>query len=66
MATDPEEEEVEEEEEIIPKLQPKKRKPKKVWPVGRNGIKKRRVEKARMTQDAKGYMGALLFYFVRH
>lgn len=35
---------------------PKKRKPRKVVPVGRNGLKKRRVVKSRTTTDAKGYM----------
>ncbi|KAG1852744.1 DNA polymerase subunit Cdc27 [Suillus subluteus] len=44
----------EEEEDIKP--QTKKRKSKKVVPVGRNGLKKRRVLKSRTTTDAKGYM----------
>ncbi|KAG2141137.1 DNA polymerase subunit Cdc27-domain-containing protein [Suillus bovinus] len=44
----------EEEEDVKP--QPKKRKTKKVVPVGRNGLKKRRVLKSRTTTDAKGYM----------
>ncbi|KAI9568164.1 DNA polymerase subunit Cdc27 [Boletus coccyginus] len=35
---------------------PKKRKPRKVVPVGRNGLKKRRVVKSRTTTDAKGYI----------
>ena len=35
----------------------RKRKEKKVWPVGRNGIKKRRVVKSKMTTDERGYMG---------
>ncbi|KAG8213483.1 DNA polymerase subunit Cdc27 [Butyriboletus roseoflavus] len=34
----------------------KKKKPRKVVHVGRNGLKKRRVIKSRMTTDAKGYM----------
>ena len=34
------------------------RKPKKEVPVGRNGLKKRRVVKSRMTTDEKGYFGA--------
>jgi hypothetical protein len=34
------------------------RKPKKVVPVGRNGLKKKRVVKSRMTTDDKGYFGA--------
>ncbi|KAG2071181.1 hypothetical protein BDR04DRAFT_1098917 [Suillus decipiens] len=44
----------EEEEDIKPPA--KKRKSKKVVPVGRNGLKKRRVLKSRTTTDAKGYM----------
>ena len=34
--------------------------PKKIreeWPVGRNGLRKRRTEKERMSTDDKGYMG---------
>ncbi|KIK43144.1 hypothetical protein CY34DRAFT_804148 [Suillus luteus UH-Slu-Lm8-n1] len=46
----------EEEEEEDVKPQVKKRKPKKVVPVGHNGLKKRRVLKSRTTTDAKGYM----------
>jgi DNA polymerase delta subunit 3 len=34
------------------------RKPKKEVPVGRNGLKKKRVVKSRMTTDVKGYCGA--------
>jgi hypothetical protein len=37
-------------------------KPKKDMPVGRNGLKKRRVVKSRMTTDDKGYFGALRRY----
>lgn len=48
---------VEMEDDIdIVKPQPRKRKPKKVIPVGRNGLKKRRVEKSRMKEE-NGYMG---------
>lgn len=39
-----------------PIVKPKKRVPKKVVPVGRNGLKKKRVIKSRTTTDAKGYM----------
>ena len=35
----------------------RKRKEKKVWPVGKNGLKKRRVVKSKMTTDERGYMG---------
>ncbi|KAF9236293.1 DNA polymerase subunit Cdc27 [Melanogaster broomeanus] len=45
--------EVSDDEPILPQ---KKRKPRKVVPVGRNGLKKRRVIKSRTTTDAKGYM----------
>jgi DNA polymerase delta subunit 3 len=34
---------------------PKKRKPKKVIPVGKNGLKKKRLMKTRMREDDKGY-----------
>lgn len=44
-------------------LKPKrKRKAKKIVPVGRNGLKKRRVEKTRTGFDEKGYMG--MFFFI--
>ncbi|KAG1726365.1 uncharacterized protein EDB91DRAFT_60920 [Suillus paluster] len=46
----------EEEEEEDLKPQAKKRKSRKVVPVGRNGLKKHRVMKSRTTTDAKGYM----------
>ncbi|KIY71847.1 hypothetical protein CYLTODRAFT_440945 [Cylindrobasidium torrendii FP15055 ss-10] len=42
----------EEEDEPIVK---RKRAPKKKWPIGRNGLKKKRLIKTRMTQDKKGY-----------
>ena len=58
---DDEDLEMEEEEEPKPKPQRRKKVVKKVWPVGRNGLKKRRVEKTRVTTDAKGYMGTLSF-----
>ncbi|KAI0747421.1 hypothetical protein BC629DRAFT_177138 [Irpex lacteus] len=46
----------------VPPVKPKRqRKPKKVVPVGKNGLKKRRVVKSRMTTDAKGYMGKSCF-----
>lgn len=43
--------------DLAPKPAPKKRRPKKVIPVGKNGLKKRRVMKSRSTVDDKGYMG---------
>jgi len=43
--------------EVKPK-KPRKKAVKKVVPVGKNGLKKKRVVKSRMSLDAKGYMGA--------
>ncbi|KAG6812774.1 hypothetical protein H0H92_000544 [Tricholoma furcatifolium] len=43
-------------EDAVPKAKPKKRAPKKVVPVGRNGLKKKRVVKSRTKIDDKGYM----------
>ena len=42
--------------EVKPKRSRKKVE-KKVVPVGRNGLKKKRVVKSKMSTDAKGYMG---------
>jgi hypothetical protein len=39
-----------------PEKPKRKRKAKKVIPVGKNGLKKKRVVKSRMTTDTKGYM----------
>jgi hypothetical protein len=50
-------------EDLKIKPKPRKRKPKKVIPVGKNGLKKRRVEKSRQSFDEKGYMGMSLFHF---
>ena len=38
---------------------PRKKAEKKVVPLGRNGLRKKRVVKSRMSTDAKGYMGTL-------
>ncbi|KAG6832262.1 hypothetical protein H0H87_002158 [Tephrocybe sp. NHM501043] len=43
-------------DDSVPKAKPKKRAPKKVVPVGSNGLKKRRVVKSRSKVDEKGYM----------
>ncbi|KAH9846977.1 DNA polymerase subunit Cdc27 [Lenzites betulinus] len=43
-------------DDLVLKPKPRKRKEKKVVPVGRNGLKKKRVMKSRMTVDPKGYM----------
>ena len=42
----------------IPKPR-RKKKEKKVIPVGKNGLKKRRVVKTRTAMDDKGFMGML-------
>lgn len=55
--SEPEQDEDEIEIEDTPKPKPRK-KEKKVVPLGRNGLKKRRVMKTRMFTDAKGFMGA--------
>ncbi|KAF8623052.1 hypothetical protein AX15_006558 [Amanita polypyramis BW_CC] len=43
-------------EDEVPRAMPKQRKPRKVAPVGRNGLKKRRATKTRTKVDEKGYM----------
>ncbi|KAF9461214.1 DNA polymerase subunit Cdc27, partial [Collybia nuda] len=47
---------VEMSDSVIPKTKPRKRREKKIIPMGTNGLKKKRVVKSRMTTDAKGYM----------
>ncbi|KAF8513181.1 DNA polymerase subunit Cdc27 [Hysterangium stoloniferum] len=42
--------------DVIPSLPKQKRKPKKVIPVGKNGLPKTRVVKSRKTKNAKGYL----------
>ena len=47
-------------EDISLEEEPVQKRPKKIreeWPVGRNGLRKRRIEKERMSTDDKGYMG---------
>ena len=44
--------------EVKPKRSRKKTE-KKVVPIGKNGLKKKRVVKSKMSLDAKGYMGML-------
>jgi DNA polymerase delta subunit 3 len=41
----------------VPKKQRKPKAPKKIIPVGSNGLKKKRVVKTRTAFDAKGFMG---------
>ena len=50
-------EQVASEDEMVPAKPKKKRRPRKVIPVGKNGLKKRRVIKSRQTTDSKGYTG---------
>ena len=59
---EPEQNEDADMEDDIAPLPKKARKPKKVIPVGSNGIRKKRVVKSRMTTDAKGYMGMSSLY----
>ncbi len=53
---------VEMEDEEVPKAKPrpKQRKPRKIVPVGRNGLKKKKVIRSRTTADEKGYMGKVV------
>jgi len=46
---------MDEDSDPAPKVKPRKRKEKKVVPVGRNGLKKKRILKSRSMTDAKGY-----------
>lgn len=48
---------VDDEPAEVKRKKPRKKAEKKVVPVGRNGLKKKRVVKSRMSTDAKGYMG---------
>lgn len=51
---------MQDQEDIILEEEPVHKRPrkfKKEWPVGRNGLRKRRIEKERMSTDDKGYMG---------
>lgn len=43
--------------DVDSKPAPTKRKPKKVVPVGKNGLKKKRIVKSKTRFDEKGYMG---------
>ncbi|KZT23069.1 hypothetical protein NEOLEDRAFT_1136926 [Neolentinus lepideus HHB14362 ss-1] len=53
---EPEAEEAEIKEPELTKSKPRKKKEKKEVPVGRNGLKKKRVVKSRTKFDEKGYM----------
>lgn len=61
-AAEEDEEKEEEEEEEDYKPQVKRKRPKKVIPIGRNGLKKRRVMRSRTATDAKGYMRTFTIY----
>jgi hypothetical protein len=47
------------EPDLEPVVKPKKKRVKKVIPIGSNGLKKKRVMKSRTKFDDKGYMGEL-------
>ena len=51
---------VEMEDDEVPKAKPRQRKPRKTVPVGRNGLKKKRIIRSRTTADDKGYMGIVV------
>lgn len=44
-----------------PQIKKKATKVKTIVPIGRNGLRKKRVMKSKMTVDEKGYMGKGLF-----
>lgn len=46
------------------KPKPKKRKAKDAIPVGRNGLKKRKITKSRKIEDEKGYMGKWCWIYI--
>ena len=43
----------------VKRKKPKKKAEKKVVPVGRNGLRKKRVVKSKLSIDAKGYTGGV-------
>ena len=50
-------------EDVKPVIaKPRKKREKKVVPVGKNGLKKKRIMKSRTRTDDKGYMGALIYH----
>lgn len=53
-------------ETTVVKPKPKKRRVKKVIPVGRNGLKKKEIMKTRMVTDENGYLGLYLAFPTRH
>ncbi len=54
---------MDEDSDPAPKIKPRKRKEKKVVPVGRNGLKKKRILKSRSMTDAKGYWASFFIFF---
>lgn len=50
------------EDVIAPAPKAKKKAVKKTVPVGRNGLKKKRIVKSKMTVDSKGYTGKNFFF----
>lgn len=49
----------EKDDEVVVQAKPKRKREKKVVPVGRNGIKKRKVTKSRTFKDEQGYLRKL-------
>ncbi|KAJ3823208.1 DNA polymerase subunit Cdc27 [Lentinula raphanica] len=57
VKSEPEDIEMQDDTEDKPTAKPKRKtKAKKIVPVGKNGLKKKRVMKSKMTVDSKGYM----------
>ena len=54
----------EDSDDHAPKREPRKRMPKKVIPVGKNGLKKKRVVKSKTDFDEKGYMGEHCTFYI--
>ena len=50
-----EEKDMKMDDDCLPAVKPKKRREKKIIPIGSNGLKKKRVMKSRQTTDTKGY-----------
>lgn len=48
---------VDDEPPEVKQKKPRKKVEKEVVPLGRNGLRKKKVMRSKMSQDAKGYMG---------
>jgi DNA polymerase delta subunit 3 len=53
-------------EEEAPKYAKVSRAKKKAWPVGANGLRKKRIVKSRQYTDDKGFMGKSSCYYKCH